>query len=72
MKDPRKCWDQDHEIYEDTLVSIHTDQVLVYCVTCKTVIIFYYHDGQMVWALQLPGDTPKKEVSKLLDWGDET
>jgi len=68
----KSCWENDHELYEDTFVSTWTDQTVIHCVTCKKLMIFYYHEDKMVWVEELPSGTPNNEVSKLLDFADLT
>lgn len=71
MMDPKYCWNNDHELYEDTLITTGTSQTLIYCTTCKKIMIFYFHDDKIVWVIEMPSNTPHIEISKLLDWGDD-
>ena len=64
------CWENEHELYDDTLVSTWTGQNVIHCVTCKKIIIFFYHDDKIVWIETRPSNTLNTEISKLLDWVD--
>jgi len=68
MRTLRDCYDEGHEVVEDTLVETYCVERLFYCRDCKVSFVCVEEQGQVTTRTVLPGMIANEEISKYLTW----
>jgi len=66
MRTLRDCYDDGHEVVEDTLVEMYCVERLFYCRDCKVYFVCAEETGEVISRTVLPGTMEMTEISQYL------
>ena len=64
----RDCYDEGHQVVEDTLVETYCVERLFHCLDCKVSFVCVEEQGEVRTRSVVPGMIGNEEISKYVTW----